>query len=67
MVLALRGDSGDNQTDSRKFYITLSSPIVGRKDQAALEAVEYQTARAGTLTFRSSYVVQGAQFSVPEP
>jgi len=32
-----------------------------------MEAVDYETARAGTLKFRSSYVVQGVQFSVPEP
>jgi hypothetical protein len=52
---------------SREFYVTLPSPIVDRKDKVALEALDYETARADTLKFWSSYVAQGAKFSVPEP
>lgn len=48
------------------FYVNLPSPVVDLQSQATLSALNYDAARAGTLKFWSSYLAQGAKFSVPE-
>lgn len=51
---------------SREFFVTLPSPVIQRDARQALLALDYNTARAGTIDFWSKCLAQGAQFTVPE-
>jgi len=51
---------------TREFYITLPSPAVSTTSRAALQALDYDHAHEATLAFWSSYLAQGATFTVPE-
>jgi hypothetical protein len=50
----------------REWVVKLPSPVVERRDQEKLLALDYATARKATLDFWTDYLSRGAQFRVPE-
>jgi hypothetical protein len=51
---------------SREFVVKLPSPMVGEKDAATLQGIDYGSARQAALNFWFGYWERGAQFRVPE-
>jgi hypothetical protein len=51
---------------TREFFLTLPSPAIPVNAREALGRLDYASVRAKTVDFWSSYLMQGAQFDVPE-